>query len=153
MERINKIKGFEISLFKKLEMIYYLHKRDKRIKYEKSQEKFTSTDAFKKAKQLLWKIKSSRLPILQNASYCYSFVWTAGKSFENKKYYIVDIYDNMTYARVLCNPAEIYNLPQNKDKIPYVKLYNNINRIIKDFFKSNEEKIYEKCLSVYQNTR
>jgi hypothetical protein len=123
-------------LLKKIEMINYLNKRDKRIKFQKSDGKYTSLSAMRKAKQLLWKIRSDYLPLLQNATYCYSFVWTSGKSYENRKYYVVDIYDYITYARVIQNPAEIYSLPQAEDKISYTKLYNNINRIIKDFKKS-----------------
>jgi len=120
-------------LTKKLEMINYLKKRDKRIKFERAEDKFTSFRAMKKAEQLLWKIKSKHLPILQNASYCYSFVWTSGESYEDKKYYVVDIYDATTYARVLKTPAEVYSLPELKDKIPYVKLHNNINKLVKNF--------------------
>ena len=128
-------------MIKKLEIINYLNKRDKRIKFQKSDDKYTSIPALKKAKQLLWKIRSSRLPILQNATYCYSFVWSSGKSYENKKYYVIDIYDDTTYARLLQNPAEIYKLPEFEDKISYTKLYNNINRIIKHFFKSCGENL------------
>ncbi|MCL2774297.1 MAG: hypothetical protein FWD71_13240 [Oscillospiraceae bacterium] len=123
-------------LMKKLEMINYLNKRDKKIKFRKAEDKYTSLPAAKKARQLLWKINSGHLPLLQNASYCYSFVWIlAGLDnlYENKKYYVVDIYDDKTYARILKNPAEIYRLPQAGDKIPYTKLYNNINRIVKSF--------------------
>ena len=120
-------------LLKKLEMINYLNKRDKRIKFEKSECKFTSLQAMKKATQLLWKIKAKHLPLLQNASYCYSFIWTSGEAYEDKKYYVVDIYDDITYARILENPAEIYDPPEFKDKILYVKLYNNINRLVKNF--------------------
>ena len=117
-------------------MINYLDKRDKRIKFEKDEYKYTSLPALKKAKQLLWKISLKRLPILQNASYCYSFVWSSNSPYENRKYYVVDIYDDITYARVLKNPADIYSLPQFKDKVPYTKIYNNINRIVKRFLKS-----------------
>jgi len=122
-------------LIKKLEMINYLNKRDRTLKFRRSEDKltYTSSLARQKARQLLWKIKSKHLPLLQNASYCYSFVWTSGESYENKKYYVIDIYDDITYARVLTNPAEIYNFPQSKDKIPYDNIYNNINRIIKNF--------------------
>ena len=119
-------------LLKKLEMLSYINKRDKRIKFKRDQDTYsydTSAAALKKAKQLLWKIKSKHLPLLQNASYCYSFVWTSGEADE-KKYYVVDIYDNATYARILKNPAEIYSKPQLKDKVPYAKLYENINRIL-----------------------
>ena len=63
-----------MTLIKKVEMIYYLNKRDKRIKFHKSDEKSTSLLARKKAGQLLWKIKAKYLPILQSTSYCYSFV-------------------------------------------------------------------------------
>jgi hypothetical protein len=66
-------------------------------------------------------------------------VWSSGKSYEGKKYYVVDIYDDTTYARILQNPAEIYSPPQYKDKIPYTKLYVNINRIVKDFLKSTPD--------------
>ena len=120
-------------LLKKLEIINYLNKRDKRIKFKKSADKYTSADALRKAKQLIWKVRSKHLPILQNASYCYSFVWTSAGLYENRKYYIVDIYDDITYARILENPAEIYKLPQRKDRIPYIKLYDNINIIVKRF--------------------
>ena len=120
-------------LLKKLELIGYLNTRDTREKFEKANDKFTSRHALIKAEQLLWKIKSKHLPLLQNASYCYSFVWTVGERYENRKYYVVDIYDNTTYARTITNPAEIYSPPEFKDKIPYTKLYNNINRIIKNF--------------------
>lgn len=123
-------------ILKKLEIINYLNKRDKRIKFDRSEFKYTSLPALKKAKQLIWKVSSKKLPILQNASYCYSFVWVSGESYENKQYYVVDIYDEITYARTLKNPAEIYNLPQFKDKIPFVKLYSNINRVLKKFLKS-----------------
>jgi len=128
-----------MTLRKKLEMIDYLNKRDKRIKFQKSYEKCTSFLAWKKAKQLLWKIRAKHLPILQNTSYCYSFVWSSGESYENKRYYVIDIYDNITYARVLKNPSDIYVLPQYKDKIPYTKLYFNINRIVKIFLKSSAD--------------
>ena len=124
-------------LLKKLEMINYLDRRDKRLKFERDEYKYTSIPALKKAKLLLWKINGKYLPIMQNASYCYSFVWSSGKSYENRKYYVVDIYDDITYARILQNPADIYSSPQFKDKIPYTKLYNNINRIIKRFLKSS----------------
>ena len=124
-----------MTLTKKIEMITYINHRDRRIKFQKSDERCTSLLARKKAKQLLWKIKSKYLPILQNTSYCYSFVWSSGKIFEYKKYYVVDIYDNITYARVLDNPSDIYALPQYKDKVPYTKLYVNINRIVRDFLK------------------
>jgi hypothetical protein len=125
-------------LMKKIEMINYINRRDKKIKFRNSGEKFTSQLAGKKAAQLLWKIRANRLPILQNASYCYSFVWHCRESgakgtHEKKRYYVVDIYDNMTYARTLNNPAEIYYPPQIKDRVSYTKLYNNINRIVKDF--------------------
>jgi len=123
-------------LRKKLEMISYLDKRDKRIKFERDEYKCTSLPALQKARQLLAKIKSKHLPLLQNASYCYSFVWSSGESYENRKYYVIDIYDDITYARVLQNPADIYSFPQFKDKIPYAKLYDNINRIVKRFLKS-----------------
>ena len=119
-------------LLKKLEMLNYISKRDKRIKFKRDQDTYsydTSAAALKKAKQLLWKIKAKHLPLLQNASYCYSFVWTSCEADE-KKYYVVDIYDNATYARFLKNPAEIYGKPQLKDKVPYAKLYENINRIL-----------------------
>jgi len=122
-------------LLKKLEMMNYLDKRDKRIKFERDEYKYTSIPALQKAKQLLLKIKSKHLPLLQNASYCYSFVWSFGKTYETRKYYVVDIYDDITYARILNDPAEIYNSPQFKDKVPYIKLYNNINRIVKRFLK------------------
>ena len=125
-------------ILKKLELIGYLNKRDTRTKYEKSKFNFTSFVAKIKAEQLLWKIKAKHLPLLQNASYCYSFVWTVGEKFETRKYYVVDIYDHITYARVLDNPAEIYRLPEFKDKVPYTKLYNNINRIIKKFINENK---------------
>jgi len=72
-------------LLKKLEMLSYLNKRDKRIKFEKSEDKFTSLRAMEKAGQLLWKINSKNLPILQNASYCYSFVWISGETYEDRK--------------------------------------------------------------------
>jgi len=127
---------WSIMLLKKLEMIRYLSKRNKKIKFRKSEDKCTSLLATKKAKQLLWKINSDHLPLLQNASYCYSFVWIlAGvdNCYENRKYYVVDIYDDKTYARMLKNPAEIYRLPQSGDKISYTKLYNNINQIVKSF--------------------
>jgi hypothetical protein len=124
---------------KKLEMLNYLNKRDKRIKFMRDEYKYTSLIALRKAKQLLWKIKANRLPLLQNASYCYSFVWIAGKSYECRKYYVVDIYDNITYARTLKNPSEIYKLPEHKDKVPYAKLYDSINKRIKKFLKSYGE--------------
>ena len=127
------IKQRYIMLLKKLEMLNYLNKRDKRIKFKRAENTYsydTSGTALKKAKQLLWKIKAKQLPLLQNASYCYSFVWVFGESHENKKYYVVDIYDNTTYARILKNPAEIYSTPQLQDKVSYSKLYNNINRIL-----------------------
>jgi len=117
-------------------MINYLNKRDSRVKFNQPGNKRTSAWALKKAKQLLWKVRSNRLPLLQNATYCYSFVWTSDGVYEERQYYVVDIYDDITYARVLQNPAEIYNAPQFKDKISYTKLYNNINRIIKNFLKS-----------------
>ena len=120
-------------LFKKLKMINYLNRRDKRIKFERAEDKFTSFHALRKAKQLLWKIKSNHLPLIQNASYCYSFIWASGEIYEDKKYYVVDIYDATTYARILKNPAEIYSAPELKDKISYAKLYNNINRLVKNF--------------------
>ena len=125
-------------LAKKLEMIHYLNKRDKRIKFKSSDDKFTSFPALIKAKQLLWKVHSDRMPLLQNATYRYTFVWVAGQAYNEKKYYVIDIYDDNTYARILKNPSEIYVSPQFKDKVSYSKLYNNINRIIKDFFKVAE---------------
>jgi len=131
-------------LFKKLKMIAYIKKRDKRIKFRQSEDKFTSLHAMKKAAQLLWKVSSKYLPIIQNASYCYSFIWTSGEAYEDKKYYVVDIYDDITYARILKNPAEIYNSPKYTDKIPYTKLYNNINRLVKNFInQKNTVKQYE----------
>jgi len=136
-------------LLKKIEMINYLNKRDKRIKFEKSEHKFTSLYAKKKAKQLLWKIKAKQLPLLQNASYCYSFVWIAGEAYENKKYYVVDIYDHITYARILENPAEIYSLPEFKDKISYAKLYNNINAHIKKFLSKKMKPSGYNCFGVF----
>ena len=120
-------------LLKKLELISYLNKRDARIKFEKAGDKFTSRNALVKAEQLLWKIKSTHLPLLQNASYCYSFVWTSGDVYEDRRYYVVDIYDDATYTRILENPAEIYSSPHFKDKISYTKLYNNINSLVKKF--------------------
>ena len=132
MERADKIKAGDIMLLKKLEMLNYLNRRDKKIKFKRDRNTHsydTSVPALKKAKQLLWKIKSKHLPLLQNASYCYSFVWIAGEA-ENKKYYVVDIYDSATYARIIKNPADIYSMPQFKDKVPYDKLYKNINRIL-----------------------
>ena len=128
-------------LLKKLEMISYLHKRDTRMKFEKAGEKFTSRQALAKAAQLLWKINSKHLPLLQNASYCYSFVWTSEDAYEDRRYYVVDIYDDITYARTLDNTAEIYSLPQFKDKVPYAKLYNSINGLVKNFL--NEKKCGE----------
>lgn len=124
-------------LLKKLEIINYLNRRDKRDKFEKSEEKYTSLPALKKAKQLLWKIKSKYLPLLQNASYCYSFVWSSQDNGENKKFYVIDIFDDVTYTRTLENPADIYKLPQFKDKVPFTKVYNNINRNVKEFLKSS----------------
>jgi len=120
-------------ILKKLKMLLYISKRDTRIKFEKAEDKFTSRHALIKAKQLLWKTKSKHLPLLQNASYCYSFVWASGGAYEDRKYYVVDIYDDTTYARVIENPAEIYSPPQFKDKVQYTKLYKNINKIIKNF--------------------
>jgi hypothetical protein len=120
-------------LTNKLKLIRYLNKRDKRIKFARADDKYTSNLALKKAKQLLWQINSKHLPLVQNATYCYSFVWTLEEPYENKKYYVVDIYDDITYARVLNNPAEIYSSPQFKDKVQYSKLYNNINKILTDF--------------------
>ncbi|MCL2098971.1 MAG: hypothetical protein FWH24_00860 [Oscillospiraceae bacterium] len=125
-------------LIEKIKMLNYLNKRDKRIKFKKSENKFTSFFALKKARQLAWKIKSKYLPILQNASYCYSFVWVSKEAQGNKKYYVVDIYDYVTYARVLKNPSEIYKLPEFTDKISYTKLYNNINGIIGNFLSPKE---------------
>ena len=120
-------------LLKKLEMLSYLKKRDKRIKFDKSEDKFTSLRAMEKAEQLLWKVNSKNLPILQNASYCYSFVWISGETYEDRRYYVVDIYDHTTYARILENPADIYSPPDFKDKVSYTKLYNNINRRVRNF--------------------
>jgi len=128
-------------ILKKLEMLVYISKRDTRIKFEKAEDKFTSRHALIKAKQLLWKIKLKHLPILQNASYCYSFVWTSGDLYECRRYYVIDIYDDVTYARILENPAEIYSPPEFKDKVQYTKLYNNINRVIRNFL--NEKKYGE----------
>jgi len=133
-------------LLKKLKMISYLNKRDARIKFNKSDSKYTSVWAMKKAKQLLWKVRSNRLPLLQNATYCYSFVWTSGKTYADRKYYVVDIYDNATYARVLRNPAEIYSAPQFEDKISYTKLYNNINKIVENFLKSAVAPLAERAI-------
>jgi len=130
-------------LLKKLKMLNYINKRDKRIKFQKSDEKYTSVNALKKARQLLWKIKSNNLPLLQNATYCYCFVWTFEKPYENKIFYVVDIFDDITYVRILENPAKIYNLPDFRDKIPYTKLYNNINRAVKNFMKSGRNAICE----------
>lgn len=145
-------------LLKKLEMISYLNRRDKKIKFFRAEDKYTSWLAAKKARQLLWKVKSNHMPLLQNASYCYSFVWTSEESYENenknksKKYYVVDIYDYSTYARILENPAEIYKSPEIKDKVPYIKLYNNINRIVKKFSsqkKCGEQEYYEYGISFH----
>ena len=119
-------------LTNKLKLINHLNKRDERIKFKRADGKVTSNSALKKATQLLWRVNSKYLPLVQNATYCYSFVWTSGEA-ENKKYYVVDIYDDVTYARVLSNPAEIYNSPQFEDGVQYAKLYNNINRILSDF--------------------
>ncbi|MCL1858601.1 MAG: hypothetical protein FWF92_05145 [Oscillospiraceae bacterium] len=130
-------------IIKKLKMINYMNKRNKTIKFQKSEEKYTSLIAMKKARQLLWKIKSHQLPLLQNATYCYSFIWTSEKSSENKKFYVIDIFDDITYARILEEPSKIYNLPQYKDKIPYTKLYNNINRVVKNFINSGKNIICE----------
>jgi len=118
---------------KKLEMISYLNKHDKKRKFRRSDDKFTSCHAMIKTKQILWKVNSRHLPLLQNASYCYSLVWSSGDKYEDKKYYVVDIYDDVTYARTLKNPAEIYNAPEFKDKVSYAKLYKNINRLVKIF--------------------
>ena len=124
-------------LLEKLRIINYLNKRDTRDKFEVSDEKYTSCLALQKAKQLLWKVKSTQLPILQNASYCYSFVWSTQDNTGHKKFYVIDIFDNITYARTLENPAEIYNLPNIRDKVPFAKIYNNINRNVKDFLKTS----------------
>ena len=131
-------------------MIRYIVKRDKRIKFKRAEDKFTSGHAMKKAVQLLWKVKSAHLPLLQNASYCYSFIWTSGESYAEKEYYVVDIYDDITYARILKNPANVYNAPEFKDKISYAKLYKNINRFIKNFV--NQKKgsgQYQQSISVH----
>ena len=127
-----------LMLLKKLELIKYLNKRDKRLKFKKP-ETYTSAAAVKKASQLLWKINSRCLPLLQNASYCCTLVWISNDVYENRKYYVVDIYDNITYARVLKNPAEIYSTPEYTDRIQYCKLYNNINRIVKDFLRQGRK--------------
>ena len=139
-----------MMLKKKLEMISYIHGRDRRRKFMRSDYKFTSRQAMIKAEQLLWRINSKYLPLLQNASYCYCFVWTSGEKYEDKKYYVVDIYDNNAYARILENPADIYSAPEFKDKVSYPKLYNNINRIVKNFLSQTEsEEQYEQSISFY----